>query len=186
MEITGSRSTNRHNDGDRDIEPASFLVENVDLLPKGLVLDVAMGSGRNAIYLARLGFNVRGVDISSESVSRALQSAKESGLEIQAEVADLERDYRIGPDVYDVIICFNYLQRSLIPRIKDGLKKGGVVVYETYTVEQAKFGRPRNPDFLLRPNELLDMFRDFRVWRYREGLFEGRKAIASLIAQKWR
>ena len=82
------------------------------------------------------------------------------------------------------IICFNYLQRSLIPQIKKGIRSGGMVVYETFIVDQAQFGRPRNPDHLLKHNELLDMFREFRCLRYREGILEERKAVASLIAQK--
>jgi tellurite methyltransferase len=76
------------------------------------------------------------------------------------------------------------LQRSLIPQIKDGLKTGGILVYETFIVDQARFGKPRNPDFLLKHNELLDMFRDFRCLRYREGVFENRKALAGIVAQK--
>ena len=59
--------------------PAKFLVENVDLLPKGRVLDIAMGTGRNAIYLAGLGFEVEGVDISPEAISIALASAERAG-----------------------------------------------------------------------------------------------------------
>jgi tellurite methyltransferase len=167
-----------------DLEPAPFLVDHIDLLPKGRVLDIAMGAGRNAIYLARMGFEVEGVDSSEHAIQHALERAKESGVTIQAEVADLEKNYRIKPDTYNVIICFNYLQRSLIPQIKDGLKKGGVVVYETFTVDQAQFGHPRNPDFLLRHNELMEMFRGFRCLRYREGVIEKRKAIASMIAVK--
>lgn len=149
------------------------------------MLDVAMGSGRNAIYLAKMGFSVRGVDVSADSITEALEKAQQEGVIIQAEVADLEKDYRIDPEAYDVIVCFYYLQRSLFPQIKNGLKKGGMVVYETYTTEQAQFGRPKNPDFLLKPNELLDIFRDFRCLRYREGIIDNRKAIASLVAQKW-
>ena len=83
-----------------------------------------------------------------------------------------------------MIICFNYLQRSLIPQIKDGLRKGGMVVYETFIVDQAQFGKPKNPDYLLRHNELLNMFRDFRCLRYREGIVESRRAIVSIIAEK--
>jgi tellurite methyltransferase len=167
-----------------DLEPAPFLVDHIDLLPKGRVLDIAMGAGRNAIYLARMGFEVEGVDSSEHAIQHALERAKESGVTIQAEVADLEKNYRIKPDTYNMIICFNYLQRSLIPQIKDGLKKGGVVVYETFTVDQAQFGHPWNPDFLLRHNELMEMFRGFRCLRYREGIIEKRKAIASMIAVK--
>ena len=166
------------------LEPAQFLVENVKLLPEGRTLDVAMGVGQNTIFLAKMGFNVEGVDISPEAVGGALESARLAGVTIKAEVADLERNYRIEKEAYDVIICFYYLQRSLIPQIKDGVKKGGMVVYETFIVDQAQFGKPRNPDYLLKHNELLDMFRDFRCLRYREGIIENRKAIASIIAQK--
>ena len=165
-------------------EPAQFLVENIELLPKGRVLDVAMGTGRNAIYLAGMGFDVEGVDVSPEAVNVAVESARKADVTIIAQVVDLEKDYRIEKGAYDVIVCFNYLQRSLIPQIKDGLRKGGMVVYETFIVDQVQFGRPRNPDYLLKHNELLDVFRDFRCLRYREGIIEGRKAIASIIAEK--
>jgi 2-polyprenyl-3-methyl-5-hydroxy-6-metoxy-1,4-benzoquinol methylase len=143
-----------------------------------------MGAGQNAIYLAKMGFEVEGVDISPEAVSSALELARNSLVNLTAQVADLERNYNIEKGAYEVIICFNYLQRSLIPQIKDGLRKGGMVVYETFIVEQARFGKPKNPDYLLRHNELLDMFRDFRCLRYREGIVEGRRAIASIIAEK--
>ena len=173
--------TDIHENG---FEPAQFLVENVELLPKGRVLDVAMGSGRNAIYLAKIGFEVEGVDISAEAVSNALESARKAGVTIKAQVADLEKGFHIKGEAYDVIICFNYLQRALIPQIKDGLRQGGMVVYETFIVDQAQFGKPKNRDYLLEHNELLDMFRNFRCLRYREGVFKGPKAIASIIAQK--
>jgi len=169
---------------ENSFEPAQFLVQNVELLPKGRVLDVAMGSGRNAIYLARLGFDVKGVDMSPEAVYIALELARKAGVTIKAQVADLEGDYHIEKAAYDVIICFNYLQRSLIPQIKDGLRKGGIVVYETFIVDQAQLGKPKNPQYLLKHNELLNMFSDFRCLRYYEGIVKGPKAIASIIAQK--
>jgi 2-polyprenyl-3-methyl-5-hydroxy-6-metoxy-1,4-benzoquinol methylase len=173
--------TDIHENG---FEPAPFLVQNVELLPKGRVLDVAMGNGRNAIYLARLGFDVEGVDMSPEAINIALELARKAGVTIKAQVADLEGDYLIQKDNYEVIICFNYLQRSLIPKIKDGLRRGGMVVYETFIIDQAEFGKPKNPNYLLKHNELLDMFRDFRCLRYREGVVKGPKAIASTIAKK--
>ena len=165
-------------------KPAQFLIENVNLLPKGQVLDVAMGSGANAVCLARMGFEVDGVDISPEAVNTALELARKSGVNLKARLADLESNYRIRKSSYDVIICFKYLQRSLIQQMKDGLRIGGMVVYETFIVDQARFGKPKNPDHLLKHNELLDLFRDFRCLRYREGVFESRKAIASIIAEK--
>jgi tellurite methyltransferase len=172
-------------DHPHDDRPADFLVENLSLLPRGKVLDLACGSGRNAVFLAQRGFSVEGVDVSSESIERSLQLAREAGVQISLRAVDLEKINIINSDSYDVIICFNYLQRSLFPHIRQGTKRGGMVVYETYILEQAQFGRPRNPDFLLRPNELLDEFRSFRCLRYREGILENRKAIASIVAEKY-
>ncbi len=165
-------------------EPALFLVENIHLLPKGRVLDVAMGNGRNAVYLARQDFNVDGVDISPEAVSTALAAARNAGVTISAVVADLETGYRIEQGIYDIIICFYYLQRSLVPQMKEGLRRGGVLVYETFTEEQAQFYRPRNPAHLLKHGELRELFHDFDCLVYREGLIEPQKAIASLVARK--
>ena len=151
-------------------EPSKFLANNISLLSKGKVLDVAMGRGRNAIFLAGMGFEVEGVDISQESVDKALETASKSGVEIKGVVADLETSYHIRESAYDVIICFNYLQRSLIEDIKAGLRPAGMIVYETYIIDQARFQRPKNPDYLLKHNELLHMFRDFRCLRYHEGI----------------
>ncbi len=75
-------------------------------------------------------------------------------------VADLETAYTIARETYNAIICFNYLQRSLFTGIINGLKPGGIVVYETFTVDQARFGRPTNPNFLLRHGELREAFRE--------------------------
>ena len=172
------------NFGDPLHQPANFLVENIDLLPHGRALDIAMGNGRNAIYLAKIGFQVEGIDGSHEIAEEALAHAREEGVSIQIRVEDLEKIPYLEEGVYDLVICFNYLQRSLMPQMKNWVKDGGMLVYETFTVDQAKFGKPRNPDHLLRHNELLNTFRDFRVLHYREGIIEGNKAIASIVAQK--
>ncbi len=174
--------THSHESG---LSPAQFLAENIKLLPRGRALDIAMGNGQNAVYLAKMGFEVEGIDISPEAVHNALELAEIAGVTIKAEIADLEGGYTIDQGTYDVIICFNYLQRSLISHIKAGLRKGGMAVYETFIVDQAElFSRPRNPDYLLKHNELLDMFRDFRCLRYHEGIIEGQKAVAGIIAEK--
>ena len=169
---------------EKTLGPTEFLRNNIGLLQKGRVLDVAMGNGQNALFLAKMGFAVEGVDISSDAVKTALEAARKAGVAIKAEVADLEGDYVIRKGAYDVIICFRYLQRSLIPQIKDGLRRGGMVVYETFTVDQAKLGKPNNPEYLLEYNELLHLFLDFRCRVYQEGILENRKALARLIAEK--
>jgi len=102
---------------DHSLEPARFLTENLDILPKGRTLDVAMGRGRNAIYLAKMGFEVEGIDISPEAVHAALERARSVGVSLNARIADLENDYLIERGAYHLILCFNYLQRSLIPQI---------------------------------------------------------------------
>lgn len=165
-------------------DPARFLVENIDLLPRGRVLDVAMGAGRNAVYLAQMGFHVEGVDASPEAVAQAMANARDRGVVIRTRVEDLERIPYFDEEAYDLVICFNYLQRSLMPQLKNWVRPGGMVVYETYIVDQSQFDSPRNPDHLLRHNELLETFRDFRVLRYREGILDGNRAIAGIVAQK--
>jgi 2-polyprenyl-3-methyl-5-hydroxy-6-metoxy-1,4-benzoquinol methylase len=168
----------------KGLDPSNFLVENIDLLPGGNALDVAMGNGRNAIFLAERGFHVFGIDISKEAITEALELAAVSNVKLTAHVADLTTGSHIQPGIYDVIICFNYLQRSLIPEIKSGLRSGGVIVYETFIVDQARYGKPKNPNHLLKHNELLRMFRDFRCIRYHEGILEDKKAVAGIIAEK--
>jgi len=157
----------------------------MELLPRGRVLDLAMGYGRNALFLAQAGFRVEGVDISPKAVAGCLKAAKAAGVGLTIQTADLESgSYSILAGAYDVIICFNYLYRPLIPEIKKGLRSRGMAVYETFIVDQARFGRPRNTDHLLEHNELLDLFGDFRCLRYHEGVMETRRAVAGIIAQK--
>jgi len=165
-------------------DPSLFLAENIRLLPRGKALDIAMGHGRNAVYLAAQGFEVDGVDIAEDAVDAALALAADQSVTIHAQAGDLEKNYRIAAHAYDLIICFNYLQRSLFPSIEAGLKLGGMVVYETFIVDQARFGRPRNPDHLLKHNELLHRFRNLRVLRYHEGIMSDHKAVAGIIAEK--
>ena len=165
-----------------------FLIRHVDLLPKGRALDLATGEGRNAVFLARHGFDVDAVDLSEVGLRKVRSLARESGVNVHATLADLDH-YRIEKEGYDLIADFYFLDRSLIPGIKRGLKRGGMVIFETYLLEHRDLGTmgPRNPRYFLKPNELLNLFRGFRILFYREGVFrEGRrrKAIASLIAQK--
>ena len=165
-------------------EPSRLLVDFLPVLQKGRALDLACGEGRNAIYLAREGFDVDAIDISDVALDKGRIAA--GGLKIHFISADLEA-FQIPENSYDLIINFNYLQRSLSPNIKRGLKIGGYVLFETYTLEQQRFGPPRNPEFLLKPNELLTMFRDLHIVYYREGVVEegGRKkGIASLVGKK--
>ncbi len=169
-------------------EPNPFLKKHIRLLPIGKALDIAAGEGRNAVFLAQHGFEVDAVDISGVGLKKAKKLAGEFGVKINTDCADLNT-YQIEKEKYDLIANLYFLRRSLIPKIKNGLKKGGRVIFETYILEQRNIGTegPKDPKYFLKPNELLRLFKDFRVLFYREGIFkEGgrRKAVASLIAQK--
>jgi rhodanese-related sulfurtransferase len=178
-------------DPNRTVAPARFLVENFDLLTKGLVLDLATGEGRNAIYLATRGFDVDAVDVSSESVTRARARARRLGAPIRAVVGNVEDGTYILPiETYDVVAVFNYLHRPLFNDIREGLKPGGVVIYQTFTTKQLELeGGPRNPDYLLKPRELAEVFADWEILRYREyveneGPGNPSRALAGIIAKK--
>ena len=178
----------RKNRFDPDQEASPLLKRYLRLFPRGRALDLAAGEGRNAVFLAEHGLEVEAVDISRVALNRARKLARSRGVKIRTIVADLDR-YPIPEQLFDLIIDFDFLQRRLIPRIKRGLKKGGMVVFETYLTGEKSLhsGGPVNPQYLLNPNELLRLFRDFHILFYREGVFrEGgsRKAIASLIAEK--
>ena len=172
------------------IAPSSFLLESYDLLPKGLTLDIAMGEGRNAIYLASRGFDVDGVDADPQAVSRARAAARKLGVPIRAVVGNLQDGTYILPiETFDVIVCFNYLHRPLFQDIRSGLVPGGVVVYQTFTHEQPQFGQPKNPDHLLEPSELKKAFAGYEILRYRERIGPARRngkmrAIAGIVARK--
>ena len=186
--VAGSHQKNgRHRHG---IAPSSFLVENFPLLPKGLALDAAMGEGRNAIYLATRGYDVDGVDVDSEAVAHARAAARKLGAPIRAIVGDFEDGTYIIPiETYDLVVVFNYLQRPLLKDIKEGVVPGGVVVYQTFTTDQVRFGHPKNPDHLLQPGELKQVFSDWDILIYRELIGPARRdgqtrAIAGIVARK--
>jgi tellurite methyltransferase len=163
--------------------PHPFLRHHLALLPRGRALELAMGEGHNAIFLARQGFSVTGIDISAVAVARSLQLSQQAGAAIDAHCLDL-RTITLPANAYEVVACFYYLQRNLLPQIMNTLKPGGIVVYETFTGEQAQYGQATNPAYLLHPNELLEAFRALRIRIYRDVVVEGPKAVASLIGEK--
>ena len=169
-------------------KPNPFLKKHIRLLPRGKALDMAAGEGRNAVYLAQNGFEVDALDISGKGLKKAQKLARDKGVKINTLLVDLDQ-YQIKKERYNLIANFYFLKRRLIPRIRKGLKKGGKVIFETYLLEHRKLGTggPKQAKYFLKPNELLRLFKNFRILFYREGIFkEGgrKKAIASLIAEK--
>jgi SAM-dependent methyltransferase len=173
------------------LKPAQLLVEHIgrfleETLP-GPVLDLACGEGHNSIFLARKGVKVVSGDLSSEALEKAGELAAECGSEIRVWQVDLEAE-GVNPlpeHAYGAILIFRYLHRPLIPCIKKALRKGGLLVYETFTAEQPRFGKPRNPDYLLESGELRQMFADWEEIFYFEGIKKNpTRAVAQIVCQK--
>ena len=158
------------------------MKQNVQLLPKGTVLDLAMGEGRNGVYLATKGFEVTGLDISATGLKKAESLAADLGVKITTIVADLER-YPLHPNTYDVIICTYYLQRDLFPQMISSLKPGGMALVETYTLDHQKYHPEFPQEYLLNRNELLTLFQGLTVIRY-QAVDDGQAAYASILVQK--
>lgn len=123
----------------------------------GRVLDVACGYGRHARWFAERGHAVDAVDRSTEALA-ALQGRPD----VAPLCADLEQKTVVWPyprQRFACVVVTNYLHRPLFPFLVDALAPGGVLIYETFALGNERFGRPSNPDFLLRPGELLDVVR---------------------------
>src|SRR5712692_685409 len=180
------------------VEPAPFLRELLPLLPRGRALDVATGSGRNAMFLAAHGWRVTGIDFSRAALEKAGALADQQAVEASwatppyALVSNSARLVLVQADLeqcappenqFDVVICFSYLQRSLFGALERSLRPGGVLVYETFTLAQLAFpDGPRKPEYLLRPGELRSAFPSLELLFYRE--FCAGKAVASLVGRK--
>lgn len=153
---------------ERDPEP--LLVQVSDQLPPGRALDLACGTGRNALYLAALGWEVTAVDSSPVAIA-ALR-----GSGVDARVADLERhEYRIEPASFDLICDFYYLQRDLFPEIREGVRPGGMFAGAIHLTGS----------FALKSGELRQEFAGWKILYYSEAPNAGRDhASASIIARR--
>ena len=128
------------------------------------VLDVACGSGRHLRWFAERGARVTGLDRDAAAVA-ALQALG------RVLVADLENGpWPLAGERFDAVVVTNYLWRPLMPSLLASLADGGVLIYETFALGNEAFGRPSNPDFLLRPGELLDACRGLHVVAYEDGV----------------
>ncbi len=164
-------------------DPTAWLTRQRHLLPaSGDALDLACGSGRNAIWLAEAGFQTLAVDRDATALAELNQEASQRGLSIRTQLVDLENGRPFfRPDTFDLIVVVHYLHRPLFTSIVSALRPGGVLVYETFTRAQAARGKPTNPAFLLEPGELLTLVQPLEILASREGDFEG-KMIASVVA----
>ena len=166
-------------------DPSHWLTTHRHLLPAaGDALDLACGSGRNAIWLAEQGFQTLAVDRNATVLEALNEEATRRRLPLRTHVVDLE-DGRpfLEPETFDVIVVVHYLHRPLFPALVRALRPAGVLVYETFTNAQAARGKPTNPAFLLEAGELRTLVGPLEVLSSREGDFEG-KMIASVVAAR--
>jgi SAM-dependent methyltransferase len=150
--------------------PSEWVLRWAQLAERGAVLDVACGAGRHAILFAERGFEVFAVDRDDQVLPGSIHFVR----------ADLE-DGSPWPwpgKRFAAIVVTNYLHRPLFPRLIDSLDEGGVLIYETFMAGNERYGKPSNPDFLLRPGELLEAFGTLTVVAFEQGTVERPKKAA--------
>jgi len=165
----------RHN-----VEP---ILENyIDEAQKGAALDIACGVGRNTHFMHDKGFFVDAIDISDYALSQVKDTKKIKKFEVDLDTYNLEINK------YDLIVNINFLSRRLMPQIKEALREGGVVIFETFIIAHGDFTQPVNPEFLFRKNELLHSFIGLDIIYYEErsdiNLRGEATRVASLVAKK--
>ncbi len=140
----------------QSVEPSSWVRRFVALIPPGgRTLDLACGGGRHARLLAALGHEVDAVDRDAAALGALADVPR-----VTVCVADLEgRAWPYPGCKFSGIVVANYLHRPLLPRLLASLESDGVLIYETFMAGNERFGKPTNPAFLLRPDELLELVR---------------------------
>ena len=174
---------------DKEIRAATVLREQSWLLPRaGQALDLACGRGGNAILLARHGLRVHAWDIADAAVAGLRRLCEREVLDILIQ----RRDVCARPPAessFDVIAASRFLHRPLLPSLAAALRPRGLLFYQTFTEEKTAAAGPTNPDYLLRPNELLRAFSALRVLYYLEAgrvgdTTQGHRDEAMLVAQR--
>lgn len=175
--------------GHGQVEPSAWVARFCGLAPAGrTVLDLACGGGRHARHLLDRGHVVLAVDRDTAPVFAAI--GDRAGLEVLT--VDLEATTPFGADGslagrrFGAVVVTNYLHRPLMPGLLAAIESGGVLIYETFASGNERFGKPSNPDFLLRPGELLDVVRGrLDVVAYEHGIVETpRPAVVQRICAR--
>ncbi|MBN2865647.1 MAG: class I SAM-dependent methyltransferase [Thiotrichales bacterium] len=170
--------------------PNSLLVEfteQVALDVKSIrpsALDLGCGGGRDAVFLAKQGWQVSAIDNENRVIKRAKQLALRSGASVKFRCCDLKNTGCLTDQTFDLVMVMRFLNRDLFEPIKQRIKPGGWLVFQTFTEGVEKFGSPKNPNFILKRDELSQVFKDFKIITDRmETLSDGRPVV-SFIAQK--
>jgi tellurite methyltransferase len=153
-----------------EAEPS--VIEFRPLMPRGRALDIAAGKGRNSIALARGGIHVVAVDWSQNALKSLALIARREALAIEPVIADLEESLPFRPESFDIVLNVSFLERGLFPLLKKVLRTGGILLFDTFLIDQAASGHPRDPRFLLGHYELAGLLSDMQLIRYREGIVD--------------
>jgi tellurite methyltransferase len=154
-------------------DPEPSVAEMMHLLPRGRALDIAAGTGRNSIALARAGFRVIAADFSRPGLRTIAEIARRENLAITPLLVDLEQGFPFRPNSFDSIVNVSYLDRDLLPLLKTALRPGGALLFDTYLIDEADeagHGHLRNSSFTLNHYELRALLSNLELIRYREGL----------------
>ncbi len=169
---------------------ASFVLANYSyLLPtEGIALDLACGQGGNALFLAQAGLEVQAWDVSSVAIKQLKKHAKLKNLDIHACVHDVISSPPL-PESFDVLVVSFFLDRALCAQLYSALKPGGMLFYQTYCQQKTSEQGPKNPDYLLADNELLELFSQMKVRIYQQDALlgdhnKGLRNQAILVAEK--
>jgi SAM-dependent methyltransferase len=147
-------------------EPSRFLVEALPGRKPGTALDLGMGQGRNAVYLARQGWQVTGVDVSDVGIAQAREQARKAGVSIHTVLQDAD-SFDFGRSRWDLVAVIYFPPRAYIARIRESLRPGGLVVVEGFHRDAAR-RRRIGPGVVFDSGELPRLFEGFRVLRYEE------------------
>lgn len=152
--------------------PMPWVCRWAGLIPVGgRVLDVACGNGRHTLYLTSRGYSVEAVDKALPPIA----GDPSAGAGVAWRQYDLEAaPWPFGSEEFQGVVVTNYLFRPLFTSLIDALARGGVLIYATFSMGQERYGRPRNPQHLLMPGELLEVVRGhMRVVAYEDVLDAG-------------
>ena len=167
--------------------PLALLTEWLDGRPPGKALDLACGTGRNALFLAKKGYEVTAIDISPQAIALAEQRAGEEGLKINWIVADLDT-YPIQGRYDLIVISFFYVNTNMVPGIINALESGGMLLCENHMLSPSAADETHTHRFHLKPGELKRLFNGLEIIRYEERQVDGEEGrpshLASLVAQK--
>lgn len=173
-------------------QPNPFLIEALAAIAsrgpaaaRGSAVDVACGTGRDAVYLALAGYDVMAIDHLPDALTRVADLAGRYDVRLCTLVHDLERAHDIPPGPYDLACVFRYLHRPLWPALRAAVRPGGYVVYETFHEKNLETGRsPRSPDHLLRTGELANAFAGYDILIAADAIERDGRFFSHILARR--